>query len=94
MWTCIFHVNPHSIGETHFYLVKNLVLEKLESPLILFYFKKENKIRKKTLKKWLHSFWKNVSLKNPSLGPRIRLPIRKVPLKGNTPLSLVKVSTD
>ena len=32
-------------------LVKKLVLEKSESPLILFYFKKENQIRKKTLKK-------------------------------------------
>ena len=30
---------------------EKLVLEKLESPLILFYFWKENKTRKKTLKK-------------------------------------------
>ena len=32
--------------------------------------------------------------KTPSLGPRIRLPIGKVPLKGSTPLSPKKVSTD
>ena len=35
-----------------------------------------------------------MSLKNPSLNPEIRLPIGKVPLKGSTPLSLIKVSTD
>ena len=29
------------------FIGEKLVLEKLESPLILFYFKKENKIRKK-----------------------------------------------
>ena len=51
MWTCIFHVHPLSIGETRFLMVKKIVLEKSESPLILFYFKKENKKRKKTLKK-------------------------------------------
>ena len=33
------------------FIGEKIVLEKLESPLILFYFKKENKIRKKTLKK-------------------------------------------
>ena len=38
---------------------EKLVLVKLESSLILFYFKRENKTRKKTLKnKWLHSFGK------------------------------------
>ena len=35
-----------------------------------------------------------MSLKNSSLGPGIRLPIGKVPLKGSTPLSPIKVSTD
>ena len=69
---------------------EKLVLEKLESLLILFYFKRENKTRKKPLKKWLHSFWKSLSLKNPSLGPVIRLSIGKVPLKGNTPLSPIR----
>ena len=72
------------MGETLFLFMNNLVFEKLESPLILFYFKRENKIRKKTLKKWLHSFWKNVSLKNLSLGLGIMLSIGKVPLKGST----------
>ena len=75
-------------------LVKNLVLEKLESPHILFYLKRENKTRKKTLKNLLHSFWKNVSLKNPSLSSEIKLLIGKVPQRGNTPLSLTKVSND
>ena len=39
LWTHIFHVRPHSIDEIHFYLVKILLLEKSELPLILFYFK-------------------------------------------------------
>ena len=87
VWTCIFHMCSHSIDETHFYWWKKLILEKSESLLILLYFKRENKTRKKTLKKWLHSFWKNVTLKNPSLGSGIRLPIGKVPLRGSTSLS-------
>ena len=33
------------------FIGEKLVLENLESPLILFYFKKKNKTRKKTLKK-------------------------------------------
>ena len=32
------------------FISEKLVLEKLESPLILFYFKRKNKTRKKTLK--------------------------------------------
>ena len=32
------------------FIGEKLVLEKLASPFILFYFKRENKIRKKTLK--------------------------------------------
>ena len=35
-----------------------------------------------------------MSLKNLSLSPGIRLPIGKVPSKGSTPLSPIKVSTD
>ena len=35
-----------------------------------------------------------MSLKNPSLGPGIRLLIGKVPLKGSTPLSPTEVSTN
>ena len=35
-----------------------------------------------------------MSLGNLSLGPGIRLLIGKVPLKGNTPLSPIKVSID
>ena len=41
LWTRIFHVRPHSIGETCFLFVKNWFLKKkLESPLILFLFLK------------------------------------------------------
>ena len=44
---------------------------------------------------WLHNFWKKgMSLKNPSLSLGIRLPIGKVPFKGSTPLSPIKVSTN
>ena len=39
-------------------------------------------------------FWKNMSLKNPSLGPGIKLLIGKVPLGSSTPLSPTKVFTD
>ena len=35
-----------------------------------------------------------MSLRNPSLGPGIRLLIGKVPLGGSTPLSPIKVSTN
>ena len=35
-----------------------------------------------------------MSVKNPSLSPGIRLLIGKVPLKGSTPLSPIKVSID
>ena len=38
-------------GENRFFNCEKLVLEKLESPLILFYFKKKNKTRKKSLNK-------------------------------------------
>ena len=49
-------VDPHFsrasslIGETHFFRCKIIFKKKLESPLILFYFKMENKTRKKTPK--------------------------------------------
>ena len=46
------------------FIGEKLVLDKLESPLILFYFKIENKTKKKTLKKRLHSFGK-ASLEKP-----------------------------
>ena len=95
LWTRIFHMRPHSIGETRFLFVKNWFLKKSWSRhLFYFYFWRENKTRNKTLKKWFHNFWKSVSLKNPSLSPGIRLPIGKVPLKGSTPLSPIKVYTD
>ena len=81
VWTRIFHVRPHSIGETHFLFVKNWFLKKSWSRhLFYFYFWRENKTRNKTLKKWLHNFWKSVSLKNPSLSPGIRYLWKVAPL--------------
>ena len=50
MWTHIFYVCSHSMAILIF-IGEKLVLEKLESPLILFYFKRENERRKKTIKK-------------------------------------------
>ena len=41
-----------------------------------------------------HNFLKSVSLKNPSLGPEIKLLIGKVPLEGSTPLRPKMVSID
>ena len=87
VWTRIFHMHPHSMARLIF-TGEKLVLEKLESSLILFYFKRENKTRKKTLKKWLHSFGK------ASLSPGITLPIGKVPLRGSILLSPKEVSID
>ena len=43
---------------------------------------------------WLHNFWKKHVFENPSLSLGIKLPIGKVPLKGSTPLSPLKVSTN
>ena len=60
----------------------------------IFYFRGKIKQERKTLKYDSIIFGKSMSLKNPSLSPRIRLPIGKVPLKGSTPLSPIKVSTD
>ena len=76
------------------FICEKLILEKLESPPILFLFWRENKTKKKNPKKWLHSFGKSMSLRNPSLGLGIRLLIGKVPLGGSTPLSPIKISTN
>ena len=76
------------------FIGEKLVFEKSESPLILFYFKRENKIRKKTLKKWLHNFFLKSVFEKPESMYGIQLPIGKVPLKGSTPLSLTTVSID
>ena len=63
--------------------------------LFYFYFKGKIKQERKTLKCDSIIFGKDMSLKNPSLSPRIRLLIGKVPLGGSTPLSPIKkVSTD
>ena len=97
LWTRIFHVHPHSIGETRILLFcEKLIFGKKSWSRHLFYFifKGENKTRNKTLKNDSIIFGKSVSLKNPNLSPGIRLPIGKVPLKGSTPLSPIKVSTN
>ena len=97
MWTCIFHVRPHSIGETRFlFICGNLIFRKKVGVPTYFIFIFEGKIKqeRKTLKCDSVIFGKNMSLKNLSLSPGIRLPIGKVPLKGSTPLSPLKVSTD
>ena len=62
--------------------------------LFYFYFKGKIKQERKALKCDSIIFGKSMSLKNPSLSPGIRLPVGKVPLKGSTPLSPIKVSTD
>ena len=74
--------------------MKILILEKSELPLILFYFKGKVKQERKTLKCDSIIFRKSMSLKNPSLGPEIRLLTGKVPLGGSTPLSPKEVSTN
>ena len=44
LWTRIFHVHPHSMARLIF-IGEKLVLEKLELPLILFYFILKEKIK-------------------------------------------------
>ena len=63
--------------------------------LFYFYFRGKIKQERKTLKSNSIIFGKKcMSLKNLSLSLGIRLPIRKVPLKGSTPLSPIEVSTN
>ena len=51
MWTRIFHVRPHSIGETRFFISEKLVFGKSWSRhLFYFYFKGKIKQERKTLK--------------------------------------------
>ena len=75
------------------FIGEKLVLEKLESPLILIYLKGKIKQERKPLRNVSIVLEKQV-LKIPSLGPGIKLPIRKVPLRGNTLLSPKEVSND
>ena len=95
VWTRIFHVRLHSIGETRFFICEKINFGKSQSHhLFYFYFKGKIKQERKTLKSDSIIFGKSMSLKNPSLGPGIRLLTEKVPLGGSTPLSLKEVSTD
>ena len=85
---------PLDRRDSLFYLWK-INFGKIQSRhLFYFYFKGKIKQERKTLKCDSIIFGKCMSLKNPSLGPRIRLLTRKVPLGGCTPLSPKKVSTD
>ena len=51
LWIRIFHVCPDSIGETRLLFGEKFSFGKVEVATYLFYFKKENKTREKTLKK-------------------------------------------
>ena len=51
LWTRIFHVRFHSIGETRFYLVKNLFWKIWSRYLFYFILKGKIKQEKRTLKK-------------------------------------------
>ena len=77
------------------FICEKLIFKKTWSRhLFYFYFKGKIKQERKTLKSDSIIFGKACLWKNPSLSPGIRLPIGKVPLKGSTPLSPLKVSTD
>ena len=90
-----FTCAPTRLARLSFYLWKFNFLEKSWSRhLFYFYFKGKIKQERKTLKCDSIIFGKSMSLKNPSLSLGIRLPIGKVPLKGSTPLSPIKVSTN
>ena len=75
------------------FICENFVFGKVGvATYFIFIFERENKIRNKTLKNDSIIFGKSVSLKNPSLSPRIRLLIGKVPLGDSTPLSPTNTS--
>ena len=85
------HASPLDRRDSLF-ICEKLIFEKIWSRhLFYFYFKGKIKQERKTLKCDSIIFGKKgMSLKNPSLNPGIRLPIGKVPLKGSTPLSLIR----
>ena len=89
-FTCV----PTRSARLAFYCEKLILKKSWSRHLFYFYFEGKIKQERKTLKKWLHSFGKSMSLRNLSLGSGIRLLIGKVPLGGSTPLSPTKVSTD
>ena len=89
------HASPLDRRDSFFICEKVTFGKKSQSRhLFYFYFKGKLKQERKTLKCDSIIFGKGMSLKNPSLDPGIRLPIGKVPLKGSTPLSPIKVSTN
>ena len=59
-----------------------------------FIFERENKTRNKTLKKGLQNSWKKHVCEKPKSEFGDQLLIGKVPLKGSTPLSPIKVCTN
>ena len=57
MWTRIFCVRPHSIGETHFYFVKNYSFGKIRVATYFILFLKEKIKQEKNPKKRLYYFF-------------------------------------
>ena len=89
------HASPLDRRDSLFICEKLIFGKKVgAATYFIFIFKGKIKQERKTLKCHSIIFGKSMSLKNPSLSPGIRLPIGKVPLKGSTPLSPLKVSTD
>ena len=76
LWTYIFHVHPHSMM-TRFFSEKLIFFFFKGGVITYFIFKKmENKIRNRTLRVTL--YLKKGVFENPSLSPRVRLPIGNV----------------
>ena len=50
VWTCIFHVHPHSSARLTF-IGEKFSFEKVRVAIFIYFFKMGNKTRKKTLKK-------------------------------------------
>ena len=85
---------PLDQRDSLFYLWKINFGKSRSCHLFYFYFKGKIKQERKTFKCDSIIFGKNMSLKNPSLSPGIRLFTRKVPIRGSTPLRPKEVSTD
>ena len=77
LWNRVFHMCPHSNSKTYFLFMKFFILfiKKLDLPLILIYFKKKDKIKKKTLYDFL--FGEDISTKT-KFTFRVKLPIEKI----------------
>ena len=95
VWPAFFTCTPTRSVRLVFYLWKINFLKKVGvATYFIFILKGKKKKKKKNPKYDSIIFGKSMSLKNLSLSSGIRLPIGKVSLKGSTPLSPLKVSTD